>query len=268
MRTLLKGAPRTNWDLAVSICSLCPLPLAVCSTLRIASGAGAILHRKALRRTIRQQPGRPVNAFLPRAAARAPAPFCPRWPRRLQPVRSPTSSSRLPVPGQLPSFPPQSGGMSFSSSVATASALPILSPAAASTGSLLVTATYVGSLYLAKSARIPHAAGSSSEAASAAEQERLSLGRDHPDVIRARLKAVGGATVACCVGIWAVVQLGMGESTVGLGAVRTIACRCPSIALADRCPIAPVFLARVAIAGGSQDNVDAAWLPALVERLR
>jgi len=49
MRTLLKGAPRTNWDLAVSICSLCPLPLAVCSTLRLASGAGAILRRKALR---------------------------------------------------------------------------------------------------------------------------------------------------------------------------------------------------------------------------
>ena len=124
-------------------------------------------------------------------------------------------------------------GMSTLTLVMASGSLPLLSPVAASAGSLLVTATYVGSLYLAKSARIPHAASSnsSSEAASSAEEERLRLGRDHPDVIRARLKAVGGATVACCVGVWAVVQLGLGEPTSWLKGVsphhKLLTCRRP-----------------------------------------
>lgn len=112
--------------------------------------------------------------------------------------------------------------MSAFPSAATGSPPPLLSPAAASVGSLLVTATYVGSLYISKSTRIPHAVRST-DADSSEGDERLRLGRDSPEVIRARLKAVGGATVACCVGVWAAVQLGFaGASSYGLKNVSSI----------------------------------------------
>lgn len=99
-------------------------------------------------------------------------------------------------------------------------ASPLISPASASACSLLLTGAYVGSLYLSKASRISRAStsasnspASSTAAAAAAEAaERQRLGRDHPAVIRARLQAVGGATVACCCGVWGIVQLGMDEA--------------------------------------------------------
>lgn len=110
---------------------------------------------------------------------------------------------------------------SYSAMSSSSTAAPLLSPASASICSLLLTSAYVGSLYLSKTSRISHQAAQTAGTPAAAELERQRLGRDHPEVIQARLKAVGGATVACCFGVAGIVQLGLDQAQ-GLESVRLL----------------------------------------------
>jgi hypothetical protein len=79
--------------------------------------------------------------------------------------------------------------------------LPVISLFDSSVYSAIFTAVYVGSLYLSKASRI---APASSSSASGSKTQVLS--RDHPEVIKARLKLVIGATFGCCFGVWGLVQ--------------------------------------------------------------
>lgn len=99
--------------------------------------------------------------------------------------------------------------------------VPVLTSKQATFLSALLTSIYVGSLYLAKSSRIqiarpkasPDCAGFSPststtrpEVDAVLEEEPRTLGRDDAGVMKSRMRAVGGATVACCLGIWGVVR--------------------------------------------------------------
>jgi len=79
---------------------------------------------------------------------------------------------------------------------------PLLSTSSAHLISLGLCAIYVGSLYLSKNARLQFSNGS----AKGKLNEQDERGRDHPDVIRARLVAVSIATIVCLVivfsGLW------------------------------------------------------------------
>ncbi|CDZ97383.1 Prenyl protein protease [Phaffia rhodozyma] len=84
--------------------------------------------------------------------------------------------------------------------------VPILSSTEAFAFSFFLTAIYVGSLYLSKSSRVFRQV--LSVQSTEKDRVRKELGRNHPDVIRARIKAVMGATFICVFGIWGLVQYG------------------------------------------------------------
>ncbi|KAF4621778.1 hypothetical protein D9613_012095 [Agrocybe pediades] len=95
-------------------------------------------------------------------------------------------------------------------------AQPLITTSSAHLVSLGLCAAYVGSLYLSKNARIKfshgHAKGSLNGPNGYDER-----GRDHPDVIRARLVAVSIATVLCCLGVFGVIFYHIGADWKNLG---------------------------------------------------
>lgn len=91
---------------------------------------------------------------------------------------------------------------------------PTLSRSSALLISLSSAVVYVGSLYLSKNARLSFVSKPRPEKPGREDQEREKMEnerwRDDPDVMRARLAAVSGATVVCCLGVFVVLfyQLG------------------------------------------------------------
>lgn len=76
---------------------------------------------------------------------------------------------------------------------------PLLSPLEYHAFSFFLTALYVGSIYISKF----------TTATAHSTPKHKELGRNHPDVIKARMKAVLGATTCCVFGIWGIVQWGL-----------------------------------------------------------
>jgi hypothetical protein len=132
-------------------------------------------------------------------------------------------------------MPPPSSALPFP--------LPLLSPTQSSLLSALLTSIYVGSLYLARASRIAsHSSSPSAPFQSSAspalivenaatdslpkslleedqgEEEKTAkpLGRDDPQVMKSRMRAVGAATIGCCLGVWGVVKWGLRSGPVGL----------------------------------------------------
>ncbi|KAL7415926.1 hypothetical protein BDY24DRAFT_406116 [Mrakia frigida] len=75
--------------------------------------------------------------------------------------------------------------------------LPVITLLDSSLYSAIFTSVYVGSLYLSKASRI---------APSNKDKKEAAISRDHPEVIKARLKLVIGATVGCVFGVWGLMQ--------------------------------------------------------------
>lgn len=75
--------------------------------------------------------------------------------------------------------------------------LPVISLTDSLLYSAIFTSVYVGSLYLSKASRF---------APSSSKSQAQTLSRDHPEVIKARLKLVIGASFGCCFGVWGLVQ--------------------------------------------------------------
>jgi prenyl protein peptidase len=78
--------------------------------------------------------------------------------------------------------------------------------------SLSFTCAYVGSIYLSKNSRLSFSSKvvhtSNGQARPKEQDERW---RDDPDVIKARLAAVGSATLVCCLGVIGVVGCFVGD---------------------------------------------------------
>ena len=78
--------------------------------------------------------------------------------------------------------------------------------------SLSFTVTYVGSIYLSKNSRLSFSSKVvhtvNGQARPKEQDERW---RDDPDVIKARLAAVGFATLVCCLGVIGVVGSFVGD---------------------------------------------------------
>jgi prenyl protein peptidase len=90
--------------------------------------------------------------------------------------------------------------------------VPPLSTASAHLLSLLFAFAYVGSIYLSKNSRLSFSGKTvhtwNGQARSKEQDERW---RDDPDVIRARLAAVGTAALLCCLGVIGIVGLHVGD---------------------------------------------------------
>ncbi len=122
-----------------------------------------------------------------------------------------------------------------------AASMPLLTTTQAHLSALALTLSYVGSLYLSRLAPSPSSARpvslstddvltsavndmttsiepvcmdldrARSEASLSRSPSPAPGMRDHPDTIRARIKAVIGSTIASWVGVWGVVRMGLGE---------------------------------------------------------
>jgi len=79
--------------------------------------------------------------------------------------------------------------------------LPVISLLDSSIYSAIFTSVYVGSLYLSKASRISPSGGGGKD-----KKDQPPVSRDHPEVIKARLKLVIGATVGCIFGVWGLMQ--------------------------------------------------------------
>ena len=88
--------------------------------------------------------------------------------------------------------------------------VPPLSTTFAHLLSLFFTTTYVGSIYLLKNSRLLFS-NKVVHTTNARLKEQDERWRDDPDVIKARLAAVGFATFVCCLGVIAVVGTFVGN---------------------------------------------------------
>lgn len=90
--------------------------------------------------------------------------------------------------------------------------LPVITLLDSSLYSAIFTSVYVGSLYLSKASRI----------APSNKDKKEAISRDHPEVIKARLKLVIGATVGCVFGVWGLMQY---SKDVYTGVEKVVSCR-------------------------------------------
>lgn len=90
--------------------------------------------------------------------------------------------------------------------------VPPLSTGFAHLLSLTFSTVYVGSIYISKNSRLSFAKTKSHvDNGQARAKQRDERWRDDPDVIRARLVAVGVATLICCVGVVGLVGQFVGD---------------------------------------------------------
>lgn len=111
--------------------------------------------------------------------------------------------------------------------------VPPLSTASAHLLSLLFAVVYVGSIYLSKNSRLSFSGKTVYTANGRARlKERDEKWRDDPDVIKARLAAVGFATLICCLGVVGIVGLYVGDvDNVSCSVLSTVCESCSVLAV-------------------------------------